>query len=81
MKKTLIRFSVFVLSIVAGNGAIAHSFPLNKVAEDVCHDKNQSHVCEYSGHHNDLYIGTCQLITEEKLICVSNKPIQITEKK
>ncbi len=40
MKKTLIRFSVFVLSIVAGNGAIAHSFPLNKVAEDVCHDKN-----------------------------------------
>jgi hypothetical protein len=54
----------------------AHGGSLNQQALDACLEKQHSEGCQYEGHHNDLYIGTCQYVSEEDLICVRNKPIQ-----
>lgn len=56
--------------------AHAHSVPLNKEAMAACKEKTRSQACEYQGHHKDLYIGSCQYVSDEDLICVRNKPIQ-----
>ncbi|MBU2978727.1 hypothetical protein [Alteromonas sp. C1M14] len=64
-----------LLLLIAGKAA-AHAGPLNKAAMAVCQEKQRSASCQYEGHHNDLYIGTCQYVTDEDLICVRNKPIQ-----
>jgi len=66
------------LLLLVANGAAAHSVPLNKEALAACVDKQRSAACRYQGHHEDLYIGTCQYASDEKLICVRNKPIQST---
>lgn len=74
MKKVFIGFIILLTFFVSYSQA--HSLPLNQVALKACQEKERSQACRYSGHHNDLYIGTCQLVTEKKLICVRNKPIQ-----
>jgi len=58
----------------------AHSAPLGNEALQACFDKQKSQYCEYKGHHNDLYIGTCQYIDEQQLVCVRNKAKQKEEK-
>ncbi len=73
-----VLFAVFSLSLTAGNSH-AHSGSLNKVAVDVCKEKEKSQSCRYEGGHSDLYIGSCQLISDTDLICVRNKPIQKIE--
>lgn len=75
MKKSLVGLAAFILPLVAGC-AHAHSSPLNKAAMEVCKEKKRSQVCQYEGHHDDLYIGTCQYASDENLICVRNKPVQ-----
>ncbi len=70
--------AVFSLSLTASN-SYAHSGSLNKVAVETCAEKVKSQVCQYQGGHSDLYIGTCQLISDTDLICVRNKPIQKIE--
>jgi len=54
----------------------AHGGGLDKSALAACDTKKKSQECKYEGHHNDLYIGTCQYASEDLLICVRNKPIQ-----
>lgn len=79
MKYSLVSmFFLFSINFMA-SAVYAHSLPLNIVAVEACEQKKKSQVCQYSGHHGDLYIGTCQLVTQEKLICVRNKPIQKIE--
>lgn len=68
-------FFLLVLFLAAGK-AVAHAGQLNQLALDACKDKARSQACQYQGHHHDLYIGTCQNVTEEALICVRTKPIQ-----
>lgn len=58
--------------------ALGHSGPLNKVAVNACTDKRKSDDCQYQGHHDDLYIGTCQYMATT-LMCVRNQPIQKIE--
>ncbi|MDO6682633.1 MULTISPECIES: hypothetical protein [unclassified Oceanobacter] len=79
MKNNLFSISILLLSNAMCSWAYAHSLPLNSMAIEACQAKEKSQDCQYSGHHNDLYIGTCQLATETKLICVRNKPIQKIE--
>lgn len=79
MKSAYIQYFLFTLAIGMGSEAYAHSQPLNDVAVKACQEKAKSQVCQYTGHHNDLYMGTCQLASEKKLICVRNKPIQKIE--
>ncbi len=74
----LVLLAVFSFSLTASNSH-AHSGSLNKVAVDVCKEKVKSQACQYEGGHSDLYIGTCQLISDTDLICVRNKPIQKIE--
>lgn len=62
--------------MLATSGASAHSAPLNKQAMQACKEKQKSQACQYEGHHDDLYIGTCQYVSDENLICVRNKPIR-----
>ncbi|PTN08112.1 hypothetical protein C8R11_13019 [Nitrosomonas aestuarii] len=76
MRKSPVCLFAFILPIVTGYDTQAHSLPLNKAAVESCQEKERSQACQYPGHHNDLYIGTCQYVTDEKLICVRNKPIQ-----
>ena len=65
--------------LLTASFAHAHSGPLNNVAMKVCEAKVRSQACQYEGGHNDLYIGTCQYISDTDLICVRNKPIQKIE--
>ena len=76
MKNILIRSLLIALTSLTGYKVHAHSLPLNKMAVKACQEKTRSQTCQYSGHHDDLYIGTCQFASEKKLICVRNKPIQ-----
>ncbi|MBU2952676.1 hypothetical protein [Marinobacter sp. F3R08] len=62
--------------LAIGGQAWSHSGPLNTAALEVCQEKSRSQACQYHGHHNDLYIGTCQYVSDEDLICVRNKPVQ-----
>ncbi len=79
LKSALFVFlAVFSLSLTASN-SYAHSGSLNKVALEVCEEKVKSQACQYEGGHRDLYIGTCQLISETDLICVRNQAIQKIE--
>lgn len=70
------KISLLILLCVFSSSLYAHSWPLNKVSLKACIKKKKSQVCEYQGSHNDLYIGTCQYVSENKLICVRNKPIK-----
>lgn len=79
MKNILFSATILLLVNLMVSVAYAHSTPLNSMAIAACEAKEKSQDCEYSGHHNDLYIGTCQLATETKLVCVRNKPIQKSE--
>ncbi len=79
LERTLLALlAVFSLSLTASNSH-AHSGSLNKVAVEVCSTKVKSQACRYEGGHSDLYIGTCQLISDTDLICVRNQPIQKTK--
>ncbi len=73
LKLTLIALSVITPSLKA------HSIPLKKEALRVCVNKKKSQECQYTDHHKNLYIGTCQLISEEQLICVRTRPLQKSE--
>ncbi|SIS99229.1 hypothetical protein SAMN05421760_11035 [Neptunomonas antarctica] len=79
LDKALLMFlPAFSLLLTAGYSH-AHSGSLNKVAVDVCEAKVKSQACQYEGGHSDLYIGTCQYISETDLICVRNQAIQKIE--
>lgn len=70
-----VTLAAFILLLTA-SVVHAHSGTLNRVALDVCGNKSKSQACQYEGGHNDLYIGTCQYISEDALTCVRNQPIQ-----
>lgn len=65
--------------LLTGSYAHAHSGSLNGAALQACEMKGRLQPCQYQGGHNDLFIGTCQLVSEEDLICVRNQPIQVIE--
>ncbi|TXR54870.1 hypothetical protein [Reinekea thalattae] len=75
-KKASLRYVFFILIGCISRQAVAHGGPLNEQAVQACIAKTVSENCQYQGHHNDLYIGTCQYLTEQSLMCVRNKPIQ-----
>jgi hypothetical protein len=58
------------------SSACAHGGSLNSEALAVCSGRERSQACQYEDHHNNLYIGTCQYVSEDDLICVRNKPIK-----
>lgn len=78
-RKSLWLAAMILPLLLITQKAAAHAGPLNMVAMAVCKNKQRSQACQYEGHHNDLYIGTCQYMSDEDLICVRNKPIQQIE--
>lgn len=54
--------------------AAAHSTIINNQAWQVCEARERSDACEYTDNHENIYRGTCQLMSE-KLLCVRNQPI------
>ena len=54
--------------------AFAHSSIINNKAWQVCENQAKSDACEYTDNHEDIYRGSCQLMSE-KLLCVRNQPI------
>jgi hypothetical protein len=71
LKKVILTLSLSLFTA----SVWAHSAPLDTQALDVCKLKEKSQSCQYQGHHNDLYIGTCQLVDDQNLTCVRNQPI------
>jgi hypothetical protein len=55
--------------------ASAHASIINNKAWQVCENHMKSDSCEYTDNHEDIYRGTCQLMSE-KLLCVRNQPIE-----
>ena len=77
MYKILLTNICLILSLLINTGsANAHGGNLSESALEASEDKKRSQECKYEGHHDDLYIGTCQYVSEDILICVRNKPIQ-----
>lgn len=76
LDKALFMFLVAFSLLLTASYSHGHSGSLNKVAVDVCEKKVKSQACQYEGGHSDLYIGTCQYISETDLICVRNRAIQ-----
>ena len=76
VNRAMLSFIAASTLLLSASTAYAHSGSLNKIAVDVCKQKQKSQSCQYEGGHNDLYIGTCQYISDTDLICVRNKPIQ-----
>lgn len=64
-----------LVALVAITRAHAHSGHTNKQAWDVCDDKQVSDSCSYNDHDENIYSGSCQLMSSD-MICVRNKPIQ-----
>ena len=56
----------------------AHSGPLSEIAVKACDVKSRSQSCQYEDGHQNLYIGSCQYMSET-LMCVRNQPIQKIE--
>lgn len=56
----------------------AHSGPLSEIAVKACDIKSRSQSCQYEDGHQNLYIGSCQYMSET-LMCVRNQPIQKIE--
>ncbi|MEL0660377.1 hypothetical protein V6255_14655 [Psychromonas arctica] len=56
----------------------AHSGPLSEIAVKACDVKSRSQSCQYENDHQNLYIGSCQYMSET-LMCVRNQPIQKIE--
>ena len=54
--------------------AHAHSSLINNKAWQVCENQEKSDACGYTDNLEDIYRGTCQLMSE-KLLCVRNQPI------
>jgi hypothetical protein len=67
--------TVIVTCLLIASYAQAHSGHLNEKAVSVCHDKARSDDCQFEGGHQDLYIGSCQYMSDA-LMCVRNQPIQ-----
>ena len=80
MKKPYLIFArlilLWLMMLCAVGDVYAHSFPLNEAAIDSCNEKKRSQACQYQNHHNDVYIGTCQYVSDDELTCVRNRPIQ-----
>lgn len=72
----IVRLTLATGSLLLTANVCAHAGPLNDAALLVCQQKQRSQACQYEGGHNDLFIGTCQYVSEEDLICVRNRPIQ-----
>lgn len=79
LQKVLLLILATSTVLLTAITSYAHSGSLNKVALEVCKQKEKSQACQYNGGHSDLYIGTCQLISETDLICVRNQPIKKIE--
>ncbi|ASJ73021.1 hypothetical protein IMCC3135_14680 [Granulosicoccus antarcticus IMCC3135] len=74
VKKSL-RFMLFCgLPFWVPQMVFAHSSIINNKAWEVCEKQVRSDSCEYTDNHEDIYRGTCQLMSE-KLLCVRNQPI------
>lgn len=73
---TVLSFTLFFITSYSH----AHTASTNKAAWEVCENKVKSESCQYTGHHDDLYIGSCQVISKS-MLCVRNQPIQKAEKK
>ena len=79
LQKTVLVCLATSILLLTASSSYAHSGSLNKVAVEVCKQKEKSQACQYNGGHSDLYIGTCQLISKTDLICVRNQPIKKIE--
>lgn len=76
LDRALLMFLIAFILLLSASYSHGHSGSLNKVAMGVCEEKVKSQACQYEGGHSDLYIGTCQYISETDLICVRNRAIQ-----
>lgn len=74
-KRILCGFATFFL---ATSFVHAHSGPLSEIAVKSCDVKSRSQSCQYEDGHQNLYIGSCQYMSET-LMCVRNQPIQKIE--
>ena len=79
LERTLFVFLIPFGLLIASSSSYAHSGPMNKLALEVCEKKEKSQACQYEDGHSNLFIGSCQYISEKDLICVRNKPIQKVE--
>jgi len=65
----IILSSVYVLK------ANAHDGSLFKAPWEACADKELAENCSFTNANNDLYKGSCQLMSDA-LMCVRNQPIE-----
>lgn len=54
---------------------MAHTADVNKVAWQACDAKAASEPCSFENAANDVYRGTCQLMSDS-MMCVRNQPIE-----
>lgn len=57
---------------------LSHSASINKEPWLVCENQTRSDVCEFTDNHQNIYRGTCRVMSEE-LMCVRNQPIEKAE--
>lgn len=78
LKKTLFAIPATLIVLLSAGYAYAHAGPANEAAVTACEEKERSQSCEYTGGHNDLYIGFCRyrFMTGDELICVRTEPIR-----
>ena len=75
MKKLYLIILCGSLSFWLPQIASAHASILNNEARLVCENSMRSDSCEYTNNHEDIYRGTCQMMSD-KLLCVRNQPIE-----
>ncbi|PWQ95700.1 hypothetical protein [Leucothrix arctica] len=71
--KKLLVLSAFTLLLPASY-SYAHSGSTGNEPWKACTAKQKSQACEYTGAHDERYIGTCQSISLH-MMCVRNQPI------
>ena len=78
LNKALLVSMAAVTLLLTSVVAYAHTGHTNEGAVLSCETKKRSQSCQYTGGHNDLYIGFCRYryMTGDDLICVRTEPIR-----
>lgn len=72
--KHLVLVNIASLAILTS--VYAHQDSTSGLAWEACEDKAKSTACKYRGAHNELYKGSCQIMSGH-LMCVRNQPIEV----
>ncbi len=70
-----IAAAALLAAVAPGGAAFGHADHVDNAAWTACEAAALADACEYTDHDDDLYRGSCRLVSDA-LLCVRNRPIE-----